>query len=131
MPYLAGAPPPHDDLGYISATSRPHLGHISTTSRPCLAVHVRRERTPLGCKRGEPSVLCPKPGPKFTINTSAVAARIARESARHGVSRVYISTVYPAHLPKYRRELDMLLASVPGALSLSNASSMARALGCA
>ena len=99
--------------------------------RPYLAVHVRREHQTIGCKRGEPSVLCPKPGAKFTINTSAVAARIARERERHGLAHVYIATVYPARLSKYARELDMLLAAVPGALSLSNATSMATALGCA
>ena len=36
---------------------------------PFVAVHLRREATEIGCSRGSPSVLCPLPGPDYTLDT--------------------------------------------------------------
>ena len=49
---------------------------------PFLAVHLRRESTDLGCARGHPTVLCPRDGGIWTIETPQ--ARTQRQRHRSG-----------------------------------------------
>ena len=49
---------------------------------PFLAVHLRREQTFLGCAQGHPTVLCPRDGPMWTIETPQ--ARTQRQRHRSG-----------------------------------------------
>lgn len=83
-------------------------------SRPFLAVHLRREKTELGCVRGRPSVLCPKTGPEWTLDTRQVVAAVRAAQQRFNVDHIYISTIWPAQHQQYDRELPHLLKELPG-----------------
>ena len=96
---------------------------------PFLAVHLRRESTDLGCARGHPTVLCPRDGAVWTIETAQVLAEIQAVQLSSGLRHVYIATIHPPMVPKYSRELATLLERVPGAQSASDLPKMASHLG--
>jgi hypothetical protein len=96
---------------------------------PFMAVHLRREATEIGCAHGAPSVLCPKPGPEYTLDTRQVLNKMRRAQQQLGVRHVFVATIYPAQHPQYERELPQLLGALPGAQSLSDLSKMTAALG--
>jgi hypothetical protein len=98
---------------------------------PFLAVHLRRESTDLGCARGHPTVLCPRDGGIWTIETPQVLAEIKAVQLSSGLRNVYIATIHPPMVPKYSHELATLLQKVPGAKSASDLPKMAGHLGIA
>ena len=98
---------------------------------PFLAVHLRRESTDLGCARGHPTVLCPRDGGIWTIETPQVQAEILAVQRTSGLKHVYIATIHPPMVPKYTHELATLLRNVPGAKSASDLPKMASHLGVA
>ena len=107
------------------------VGDALFGGEPFLAVHLRRESTDLGCARGHPTVLCPRDGGIWTIETPQVLAEIKAVQLSSGLKNVYIATIHPPMVPKYSHELESLLAKVPGAKSASDLPKMAIHLGIA
>ena len=107
------------------------VGDALFGGEPFLAVHLRRESTDLGCARGHPTVLCPRDGGIWTIETPQVLAEIKAVQLSSGLKNVYIATIHPPMVPKYSHELATLLQKVPGAKSASDLPQMASHLGIA
>lgn len=110
-------------------TQAERLAEVLFGGEPFLAVHLRREVTDLGCTLGHPTVLCPKNGAQWTIETPQVLREIAAVQQRSGLRHVYIATIHPPMVAKYAHELDTLLHGVAGAQSASDQRRMADALG--
>lgn len=95
-----------------AAPIRTHAERVAEAlfgGEPFLAVHLRREMTDLGCAFGHPTVLCPKDGAQWTIETPQVLREIKAVQERSGLRHVYIATIHPPMVAKYAHELDTLL----------------------
>ena len=90
-------------------TQAERLAEALFGGEPFLAVHLRREVTDLGCAVGHPTVLCPKDGAQWTIETPQVLREIEAVQQRSGLRHVYIATIHPPMVAKYAHELDTIM----------------------